>query len=57
MIPPDRMEYEILEPLVEGLDGSGASEWPEIVWAYLVKLRREPGMGLAGLWELVDPLK
>ena len=57
MIPPEQAEYDLLEPMVKGLDGSGASEWPEIVWAHLLRLRREAGIGLAGLWDLVDPLK
>jgi len=57
MIPPEQAEYDLMEPMVEGLDGSGASEWPEIVWAHLLRLRKEAGIGLAGLWDLVDPLK
>ena len=57
LVPPGAWINGLLELMVEGLDGSGGSEWPEIVWAHLLRLRREPGMGLAGLWDLADPLK
>ena len=57
MDPATELEWEMMMSFVEGFDGGGASEWPEIAWAHLFALRRDAGVGLAGVNELSEPLR